>query len=520
MERIVYQYCAVLGVDGMGNFDRLANTPVMDGLFAHGATTHFALSMDPTISAENWGAMLLGATPVVHGLTNGFISRNVYTNRALPSVFTRIRRAFPDAYLASVCNWDPINYGIVEHDVGVDMATAPNDEALNKIIVEKAANKPKFLFVQYDDVDGAGHGHGYGTEGHIKQIEATDTLIGAVLQAYKDAGIYDETLFIVLADHGGIRNGHGGYTDEEKYVFFGVAGRGLQKSDIPFARTVDVAAAVLYALGLDVPETDPAGFASQVPAGIFPWYTEPYRLAAPESKTVRTRPTPNYNAEDGLAARFGERIKLALFFDNEIRDETGRNAFTQDGTVKYYSNGVNYACAEFGQTGCAETNDLTLGDGSFTLAAWLLTDRSINEESVVFGNKDWWWRKRSEKGVSFVLKNNDTVLLLANGDDDVAVITPFPDGHKDGWLHAAVAVDREKREARVYYDFTLIRTFALPEAFCGCPDNGCPFVVGNDVGHKNNTEVFPNIFRMDDLLVFDGAFGEDEIAALKEYYEF
>ena len=113
MERIIYKYCAVLGVDGMGRYNEAANTPRLDELFANGATTFDALSMDPTISAENWGAMLLGATPVVHGLTNGWISQNEYTNRDLPSVFTQLRRVYPEAYLASVCNWNPINHGIV-----------------------------------------------------------------------------------------------------------------------------------------------------------------------------------------------------------------------------------------------------------------------------------------------------------------------------------------------------------------------------------------------------------------------
>ena len=518
MERKVYNYCAVLGVDGMGNFNRAANTPVMDALFENGAVTYDALSMDPTISAENWGAMLLGATPVVHGLTNGFISRNVYTNRALPSLFTRIRRAFPEAYLASVCNWNPINHGIVEHDVGVDMATASNDEGVNELIVEKVKNKPKFLFVQYDDVDGAGHGSGYGTEGHIRQIEYTDALIGKVLDAYRSAGIYNETLFIVLADHGGIRHGHGGYTDEEKYVFFGVSGAGIERSRIRFARTVDIAATVLYALGLDVPARDEKGFSSQVPEGIFPWYTGAYVTAEPVTAVQRTRPTPNFSSEEGLASRFGDRLKLAMFFDNSIADETGKCAFTEYGTVKYYSNGVNYACAEFGQTGCAETTDLTLGDGSFTVAAWLLTDRSIHEECVVFGNKNWWWQKRSEKGLSLVLKNNDTVFLMGSGDDDFSVITPFPDSHLDGWLHAAFVVDRAAGEIRVYYGFTLIRAFPLPAGFEGAPDNGCPFVVGNDVGHNNNIRDFPNIFRMDDLLVFDGALTDEDIHALEAYY--
>ena len=88
MQTPMFQYCAVIGVDGMGNYNRLANTPHMDKIFADGATSYFTLSMDPTISAENWGAMLLGATPLVHGLTNGYIDQFEYGNRELPSVFS------------------------------------------------------------------------------------------------------------------------------------------------------------------------------------------------------------------------------------------------------------------------------------------------------------------------------------------------------------------------------------------------------------------------------------------------
>ena len=515
MDRIIYNYCAVLGVDGMGNFNRFADTPRLDELFQNSAVTYDALSMDPTISAENWGAMLLGATPVVHGLTNGWISQNVYTNRDLPSIFTQLRRVFPDAYLASVCNWDPINHGIVEHDAGVDMATAPNDEELNGIILEKIQNKPKFLFVQYDDVDGAGHGSGYGTPGHLGQIEKTDALIGAVLDAYKEAGIYDETLFLVLADHGGIRRGHGGYTDEEKYVFFGAAGRGIVSSQIRFARTIDIAATVLYALGAPLPPYDPKAFSSQIPEGLFPWYTGSYRAVQAGEKTAVTLPAKPCTELQGL---FGETLACALFFDHEIKDGTGRCRFAEDGTVKYYSNGVRAACAEFGTTGCAETNDLAFGRGSFTVAVWLLTDRSLNEECVVCGNKDWWWQKRRETGFSFVMKNNDTVLCLGNGDDDFGLVTPYPDTHREGWLHAVTAVDKENKQVRVYYDFTLIRTFPLPEGFADTDLDAFPFVVGNDVGHKNNTEVFPNLFRMDDLLLFSAALTDKDVEKLKEYY--
>ena len=208
-----YKHVAVLGIDGMGSFNRLTDTPGMDELFANGAVTYNALSMNPTISAENWGAMLIGANPIAHGLTNSIVGRFEYKNKELPSVFTRIREAYPDAYLASCCNWNPINHGIIEHDIGVDLRTAENDEALTPVICEVVAKKPLFLFVQLDDVDGAGHGSSYGSAGHLKKITETDVLIGRICDAYRQAGILDDTLILVIADHGGIRNGHGGYMD-------------------------------------------------------------------------------------------------------------------------------------------------------------------------------------------------------------------------------------------------------------------------------------------------------------------
>ena len=141
-----YSHVAVIGIDGMGNFNFQTVTPNLDRIFAKGAVNRAALSMNPTISAENWGAMLLGATPLVHKLTNGRVSNEKYTNDALPSVFRIIREADPDCYLASVVNWNPINHGIVEDGFGVDKRTAPNDSELTDIIVECVARKPKFLF--------------------------------------------------------------------------------------------------------------------------------------------------------------------------------------------------------------------------------------------------------------------------------------------------------------------------------------------------------------------------------------
>ena len=99
-----YAHVAIVGIDGMGTFCKDTPTPCMDEIFKDGAKTYSALSLFPTISAQNWGAMLLGAEPETHGLTNGIVSQREYSNKALPSIFTTMRRAFPDNVLCSVSN--------------------------------------------------------------------------------------------------------------------------------------------------------------------------------------------------------------------------------------------------------------------------------------------------------------------------------------------------------------------------------------------------------------------------------
>lgn len=266
----------VLGVDGAGAFIKDAETPCFDKIFSKGAVTYSALSSNPTISAECWGSMLLGVGPEIHKLTNGIVSSTPYpTDSPFPSLFRRIKESYPDAELGSYCDWNPITYGIVENNLCVSTDTAADDE-LTPIICDYIKNKkPDFLFIQFDSVDGAGHDHGYGTPEHIDRIGHVDTLINKVYEATVEAEIVENTLFIVVADHGGTnpgngeRGSHGGWTDEEKYVTFAATGMGVNNATIENMNIRDIAAIVLYALGIEAPEFDESGWTSQVPYGLF-----------------------------------------------------------------------------------------------------------------------------------------------------------------------------------------------------------------------------------------------------------
>lgn len=271
-----YSHVIVLGIDGAGSFIKDADTPHFDRIFANGAVTYDALASNPSVSAECWGSMLLGVGPEVHKLTNSIVSSTPYPVDSLyPSLFRRIKTVYPQAELGSYCDWNPITYGIVEANLGVSHDTA-NDEALTPIICDYIkAKKPDFLFIQFDSVDGAGHKYGYGTPEHLRRISEVDVLVNDVHTAAKVAGILDETLFIVIADHGGTNpgngqgGGHGGWTDGEKYVTFAAAGKGVNHTHIKKMNIRDLAAIVLYSFGIDAPQFDEAGWTSQIPEKLF-----------------------------------------------------------------------------------------------------------------------------------------------------------------------------------------------------------------------------------------------------------
>lgn len=283
MER-KYSHIIVIGVDGAGSWFKDADTPNFDRIFKNGAVTYNALSSKPTISAECWGSMLIGVGPEVHKLTNRRVSTLPYPLWSKhPSVFRRIRRAYPKAELGSYCDWNPITKGIVEKLMGVSHATARDKELTPLICDYIRQKKPDFLFVHFDSTDGAGHKNGYGTKEHISAIGEVDTLIGYVHSAVQEAGILEDTLFMVIADHGGTNPGngkggsHGGWTDEEKYVTFAAVGKGVSSKGIGEMNIRDLAAIILYGMGIEAPSFDEKGWTSQIPKGLFTEYDGVYR---------------------------------------------------------------------------------------------------------------------------------------------------------------------------------------------------------------------------------------------------
>lgn len=294
MSHKIYRHVIVVGVDGAGRFFREADTPSFDRIFRDGSVTYRAYASNPSISAECWGSMLTGVSPKVHGLTNSVVAAEPYPeNSPFPTLFKRIHTACPDYVLGCYAEWSPVFFGMCEHSLPVWRETAPDTYLTPAICSFIELKKPNFLFIQLDSVDGAGHKNGYGSAAYLARLHEVDAMIGRIYEATERAGILDDTLFIVIADHGGTYDGegqpghHGGWTENERLVTFALRGTDIRPGEMGDANVRDLAAIVLYALGIPAPDFAEEGWTSQIPEDLFlEEGIPPYRDISAESQAI------------------------------------------------------------------------------------------------------------------------------------------------------------------------------------------------------------------------------------------
>ena len=260
----VAKHVILIGIDGMSpDGVNVADTPTLDHMMKTGAHSPSARAVLPSSSGANWASILNGAGPEQHGVisnswrTDNFIlpATNIDETDKFPSIFTVIRKQLPESTLGAIYHWDPIVNFFEEAKVDYSISPSSEEETTDLSINFIKENKPDFTFIHIDHVDGAGHGKGHGTPEYYAAVAKADSLIGEIVNATKEAGMFEETIFIVSSDHGGLGTGHGGPTIEEVGIPWIISGKGI-KSDyttqVPI-NTYDTPATILYALGLDIP---------------------------------------------------------------------------------------------------------------------------------------------------------------------------------------------------------------------------------------------------------------------------
>lgn len=258
------EHVVVIGCDGFGSVGFTeTNTPVLHRLMREGAYTLHARGVMPTSSSPNWASMIMGAGPEQHGVTSNDWETNKFeiaptavgSGGIFPTVFGALRAQKTGAKIAVVHDWDGfgrlVEAGIPDILENHKGSTNTARRAVEVILKEK----PTFLFVHFDDVDHAGHTFGWKSPEYFQTVEQVDGLIGDVLAALTQAGIRDQTVVLMTADHGGKAKSHGGPTMEEIEIPWIIAGPGIRRGyqiEIP-VNTYDTAATIALLFELKPP---------------------------------------------------------------------------------------------------------------------------------------------------------------------------------------------------------------------------------------------------------------------------
>lgn len=193
--------------------------------------------------------MLTGVRPAIHKLTNVTDKLFNYNNPEFPTFFKLVRNEHPKAELGAYCNWTPLSKGIIEKNLNVNIYADSDDKLTEEISKYIKKSKPELLFIQFDSVDHASHFTGYSSLKYLRAYEIVDTYISKVYKSIEEPGILDDTLLMIISDHGGIGHDHNYDTLSEKYVFFRAIGKTINKNDNIDIECRDMAAIVTYALG-------------------------------------------------------------------------------------------------------------------------------------------------------------------------------------------------------------------------------------------------------------------------------
>ncbi len=260
------KHVVLIGCDGFGAYGvPNADMPNLKKMMKEGAWSLKARSVLPSSSAVNWASMIMGAGPTLHGYTewNSAVPEipSAYTNQygMFPTVFSLLKEQQPSAVSALIYNWDGIG-PLVEKEattirVHVDKANTDFYADTTAIIIKE--QKPTLTFVHFDEPDHVGHSIGHRTQAYYDELKNVDARIGKIVRAVEEAGIADQTVIIVTADHGGKDKGHGGKSLDEVLIPWVVYGKGVNRDheikDVII--TFDTAATIAKLLKLKMPQS-------------------------------------------------------------------------------------------------------------------------------------------------------------------------------------------------------------------------------------------------------------------------
>lgn len=210
-----------IGIDGCrADVMMSSNIPNIQNLVSKSIYSIDGLCAATTWSGNGWSTMLTGVWHTKHNIQDNSFTNPNYVN--YPDFLTRAETYNSNLRTISLASWAPINDQIVQNaDV---QSNFTSDVAVkNAAISALQTDNPDILFIDFDDVDHAGHSYGFASSvpQYVSAIQQTDAYVGEIVNAMKNRANYnnEDWLVVLTTDHGAVQNAHGGGNLSERNIF-------------------------------------------------------------------------------------------------------------------------------------------------------------------------------------------------------------------------------------------------------------------------------------------------------------
>lgn len=226
----------------------------LNSMVTEGAVTWRAQSVYPSITLVAHTSMLTGIAPLKHKVDwNDWLPEKGYV--LVPTVFSLAKmRHYTTAMFVGKEKFHhldlPGSLDVFSYP-GLKARTVSNAAAEYTVF-----QKTNLCFIHFSDADGTGHEFGWGSPEQRMAFSDVDSALGTLRQGIERAGLADDSVVIITADHGGHDCTHGSDSPEDMTIPWIAWGKGVKRG-IAITQPVtlyDTAATALWLLDVPIPE--------------------------------------------------------------------------------------------------------------------------------------------------------------------------------------------------------------------------------------------------------------------------
>ena len=237
-------------------------TPTLHKLFEGGSFTFYAQTIPIAITLPSHTSMLTGVSMEKHGVTwndERYVKNPVYT-KATTLFEVAKKYGMSTSIVAGKSKFISIaKPGSVDWYFSPDDAKTTDDDVLQAAVKIVQEHKPQVMFVHFPGADTAGHASGWASPQQFAAIENIDQDLGKLMDQLVVSRLFESTVVIVTADHGGSGKQHGADDPRSLYIPWIANGPGVRKNfDLTSLReltvnTTDTFATACFLMGFELP---------------------------------------------------------------------------------------------------------------------------------------------------------------------------------------------------------------------------------------------------------------------------